>query len=61
MKSITVLILCFTTGAMLAHHVMQGYVNAIDAAEAQIWQYTEQAIVGYVRMDEMGQLYYEGK
>lgn len=60
-KAITILILCFTAGAMLAHALYQPAWNKVAEIEAVIEAYRDSAIVGYVRMDEMGQLYYEEK
>lgn len=60
-KAITILILCFTAGAMLAHARYQPLFNELARIEAEIEAYRDNAIVGYVRMDAMGQLYYEEK
>ena len=57
----TILILCFTAGAMLAHASRQPLFNELDRIEAEIEAYRQGAVVGYVQMDDMGQLYFEEK
>jgi len=61
LKIVTILILCFTAGAMLAHARYQPIFNELDRIEAEMAEYRQSAVVGYVRMDEIGQLYYEEK
>ena len=61
MKAITIPILSFTAGAMLAHARYQPMFNELARIEAGIEAYRDSAIVGCVRMDEMGQLYFVSK
>jgi len=60
-RYIIYLILCFSAGAAVAHAELQPVANAIAEIEAQVKAYRNSAIIGYVMMDEMGQLYYEEK
>lgn len=60
-KAITILILCFTAGAMIAHAQYQSHFNELDRVEAEIEAYRNSAVIGWVRMDDMKQLYFEGK
>lgn len=61
-KAITILILCFTAGAMLAHARYQPVFNELDRVEAEVKAYRNSAVVGWVRMDEnTKQLYFEEK
>lgn len=62
MRIITILILCFTAGTMIAHAWHQPIANEIYRAEAEIEAYRQSAVVGWVRMDEnTKQLYFEEK
>jgi len=55
----TILILCFTAGAMLAHAWYQTKRNAVAVVEAELDAYKKSAIVGYVKMDaHTKQLYF---
>lgn len=58
-KAITILILSFIACAMLAHARYQPIFNELDLIEAEIAAYRQNAVIGYVRLDEMGQLYFE--
>lgn len=59
-KITTILTLCFTVGAMLAHALYQPAWNAVAEVAAAEEAYKQSAIIGYVQMDGMGQLYFEG-
>lgn len=61
LKIVTFLAILFTSGAMAAHAMFQPVINSLEEAEAVIQEYRQSAVVGYVRMDDMGQLYYEEK
>lgn len=59
MKATTILILCFTAGAMLAHAWYQPIFNELYRIEAEIEAYRQGAVIGWVRMDDnTKQLYY---
>ena len=60
-KAITILILCFTAGAMLAHARYQPIFNELDRIGAEIEAYRDSAIVGWWRMGDGGLYYYEEK
>ena len=45
------LLLCFATGAAMAHAIYQPQHNAIDALEAQIQFLTERKVVGFLVWD----------
>lgn len=53
MKAFTTLILCFTSGAMLAHARYQPLFNKLDRIEAEIEAYRQSAVIGWVRMDRV--------
>ena len=57
---ITILILCFTAGAMLAHARYQPRFNDLDRIEAEIEAYRDSVVVGYWRVDRVTkELYFE--
>lgn len=59
MKIFAILILCFTSGAMIAHAWYQPAWNELDRIEAEIEAYRQSAVIGWVGMDEnTKQLYY---
>ena len=61
-KAITIIILCFAAGAMLAHARYQPLHNKADQIEAEIEAYRQSAVVGYWRVDRVSkQLYFEGE
>ena len=61
-KAIAILILCFTAGAMIAHARYQPIFNEMDSREAEIEEYRQSAVIGWVRMDDnTKQLYFEEK
>lgn len=56
----TILILCLTSGAMLAHARYQPLFNELGRIEAEIEAYRQSAVIGWVRMDRVSkQLYFE--
>ena len=61
LKIITILILCFTVAAMAAHAYRQPSFNELARIEAEAEEYRQRSVIGYVRMDDMRQLYYEEK
>ena len=60
-KIITILILCITAAAMAAHTYRQPSFNELARIEAEAEEYRQRSVIGYVRMDDMRQLYYEEK
>ena len=59
MRIITILILCFLAGAMMAHARYQSMANAIYRAEGENEAYKKSAIIGHVEMDNTTkQLYF---
>ena len=60
-KIIAILILCIAAAAMAAHTYRQPSFNELASIAAEAEEYRQSAVVGYVRMDEMGQLYFEEK
>lgn len=61
LKIATILILCFTVAAMAAHAYRQPVFNGQAKIDAEAEAYRRSAVIGYVRMDETGQLYFEEK
>ena len=61
LKIITILILCITAAAMAAHTYRQPSFNEQAKIDAEAEEYRRSAVIGYVRMDDMRQLYYEEK
>ena len=61
LKIITLLILCLTVAAMAAHAYRQPSLNELARIEAEAEEYRQRSVIGYVRMDDMRQLYYEEK
>lgn len=61
LKAITALILCITAAAMAAHTYRQPSFNELASIAAEAEEYRQSAVIGYVRMDEMGQLYFVNK
>ena len=61
LKIITLLILCLTVAAMAAHAYRQPVFNEQVKVSAEEEAYRRSAVIGYVRMDYMRQLYYEEK
>ena len=61
LKIITTLTLCIAAAAMAAHAYRQPVFNEQVKVSAEEEAYRRSAVIGYVRMDEMGQLYYEEK
>lgn len=58
----TILILCFTAGAMLAHAWYQPLFNELDLIEAEIEAYRNNAVIGWWKMDRVTkELYFEEK
>lgn len=56
----TILILCFTAGAMIAHARYQPIFNELHRIEAEMEAYRQSAVVGYWRVDRVSkQLYFE--
>jgi len=61
LKIITTLTICIAAAAMAAHAYRQPSFNEQAKVSAKEEEYRQSAVIGYVRMDEMGQLYYEEK
>lgn len=61
LKIITILILCIAAAAMAAHAYRQPVFNEQAKIDAEAEAYRRSAVIGYVRMGEIGQLYYEEK
>jgi hypothetical protein len=60
-RYIIYIILCFAAGAAVAHALLQPAFNDIAKREAHEEAYRQSAVIGYVMMDDMGQLYFEEK
>lgn len=62
LKIVTILILCFTAGAMLAHALHQPMFNELDRIDAEAEAYKQGAVVGWWNMDRRTkQLYFVSK
>jgi len=61
LKIITILTLCIAAAAMAAHAYRQPVFNELSRIEAESEEYRQRSVIGYVRMDDMRQLYYEEK
>jgi len=61
LKATTALILCITAAAMAAHTYRQPVFNEQVKVAAEEEAYRQRSVIGYVRMDGMGQLYFEEK
>lgn len=61
LKIITTLTLCIAVAAVAAHAYSQPVFNEQAKIDAEAEEYRQSAVVGYVRMDEMGQLYFVNK
>lgn len=61
MRWITTIILCVTAAAVVAHAYRQPSFNEQVKVAAEEEAYRRSAVIGYVRMDDMRQLYYEEK
>lgn len=59
-KKTTTITLSFLAGAMLAHARYQPIFNELDRIEAEIEEYRNSAVIGWVRMDRVNKhLYFE--
>ena len=58
LKIITTLTLCIAVAAMAAHTYLQPVFNEQVKVAAEEEAYRQRSVIGYVRMDEMGQLYF---
>lgn len=61
LKIITTLTLCIAVAAMAAHTYRQPVFNEQVKVAAEEEAYRQRSVIGYVRMDDMRQLYFEEK
>ena len=61
LKIITILALCIAAAAMAAHTYRQPVFNERVKVAAEEEAYRQRSVIGYVRMDDMRQLYFISK